>query len=414
MIRTSTSTRLSRQTRVRGRAGFTLIELMVVVIVIGILIGLLLPVIAGAVRTANNAATQAEINQLAQALASFKSNYGDYPPSRVYLSEAGVFPVGTTTQHVNGDPNDLTVGQLAQRSLAAMRKFFPKVIFSSTLGTPPPNVGATFWYDYNGNGVLDNDYILQGDECLVFFLGGIPYTDPATGTFAMTGFGKDPSNPFTNNIATDPRAPYNGQPNAMYSPNRQSPMYEFNGGRLFLDPNNPSTTLNKFLNLASPGIPAYYDTLGNAPPPVATAGGTLNFYVYFSGYGSGVYDANDVNFQTEVDGNQLGPIGLNYTHAGKVYPSLYPNPYTLTSTITTSGTVTFEKAQTFQIFSSGRDGLYGVGGQFIPPTATNSTANNALPFDNVNTFAGTSVTTDGTLRKSEIDNLTNFKSGTLQ
>ncbi len=89
MIRTSTSTRASRQTRVRGRAGFTLVELLVVIVVLAILVGLLLPVIAGAVRTAKNAATQAEINQLAQALANFKSTYGDYPPSRVYLSENG-------------------------------------------------------------------------------------------------------------------------------------------------------------------------------------------------------------------------------------------------------------------------------------------------------------------------------------
>ena len=232
----------------------------------------------------------------------------------------------------------------------------------------------------------------------------------------MTGFGKDPANPFTNSIATDIN--YAGNSNPMYSPNRQSPMYEFNGGRLFLDPNNPSVALN---GLSSPGIPGYYDTLGNSPPPDVPVGtfpplgnSTLSFYVYFSGYGNGVFDANDVNFHTEADGNALGPIGLNFQHAGKVYFSLYPNPYTTTSTITTSGTVTFQKAQTFQIFSSGRDGYYGVGGQFIPPTATNSTASNPLPFDSTNTFAGTGVSTDGTLRKSEIDNLTNFKSGTLQ
>ena len=50
---------------------------------------LLLPAINGAIRTAKKAAVSAEINQLAQALASFKSKYGDYPPSRVYLAENG-------------------------------------------------------------------------------------------------------------------------------------------------------------------------------------------------------------------------------------------------------------------------------------------------------------------------------------
>ena len=53
----------------------------------------------------------------------------------------------------------------------------------------------------------------------------------------MTGFGKDPVNPFTNNLASDP---INGNANPMYSANRQPPSFEFNAGRLFLDPNNPS------------------------------------------------------------------------------------------------------------------------------------------------------------------------------
>ena len=157
---------------VLSRAGFTLVELLVVIIVLAILVGLLLPVIAAALRTAKNAAVQAEINQLAQALGSFKANYAAYPPSRVYLAENGYFPVGNTTLLA---PNDITVGALAQRSLIALRKFWPKVVFSTT--NPPPQIGANFWYDFNGNGVMDGPYILQGHECLVFFLGGIPFQD---------------------------------------------------------------------------------------------------------------------------------------------------------------------------------------------------------------------------------------------
>jgi prepilin-type N-terminal cleavage/methylation domain-containing protein len=404
-----------RPVRVFARPGFTLIELLVVVIVIGILIGLLLPVIAGALRTARNAAVQAEINNIATAVASFKSAFGDNPPSRVLLCENGNYALFiNSNQPVNtidpsASPSDTTVGILAQRSLTAMRKFFPKVVFS-TSGIPPQVNGTNFYYDFNGNGVMDAPYVLHGHECLVFFLGGIPYQDPATGNFGMTGFGKDPVNPFTNSLATDSRAPWNGAQNGLYSANRQSPLYEFNGGRLFLDPSNTSN------GGANPGIPGYYDSLNSNQP--STSSGTLNFYVYFSSYGNGAYDPNDVNFLTETDGNLASPIWLQFFTATsqnhRVSPA--PNPYTTSSTVTANNAVTYEKAQTFQIFSAGADGLYGVGGQYAAPSSGTSTASTTLPFDQINTFSGQPAvaTTDPTIRQREQDNLTNFKSGTLQ
>jgi prepilin-type N-terminal cleavage/methylation domain-containing protein len=416
MIRASRHRR--RRDSLLTRGGFTLVELLVVIIVLAILVGLLLPVIAAALRTAHNAAAQAEINQLAQALANFKAAYGDFPPSRVILYENGFFPI-SNNQHVNGDNNDITVGALAQRTLIALRKFFPKVVFSTS--APPPQIffnappGNGFWYDFNGNGVMDPPYILQGDECLVFFLGGVPFQDPLTGSFGMTGFGKDPVNPFTNNLASDPR--YNGNSNPMYSANRQPPSFEFNPSRLFLDPNNPAP-LNAAVGMILPQIPGYYDNLGNAAPGGAST--TLNFYVYFSGYGNGVFDADDVNFLNELDGNSQGPIGLTFQHAGSQYPSPSPNPYTVTLTANnpvgslSTGSVSFQKAQTFQLFSAGADGLYGVGGQFIAPSTSTSSATSPLPFDPKNTFAGNSASTDGSVRLRERDNLTNFQSGTLE
>ena len=103
----------------RGPRGFTLVELLAVILILAVLIALLLPALNGALKTARNAAVGGEINQLAQALASFKTQYGDYPPSRIYLAENGDYNVVTS----NVDLRSRRVaaishcGQLAQRSV---------------------------------------------------------------------------------------------------------------------------------------------------------------------------------------------------------------------------------------------------------------------------------------------------------
>ena len=98
----------------RGPRGFTLVELLVVILILAVLIALLLPAINGALRTAKNAAVGGEINQLAQALASFKAKYGDYPPSRIYLAENGDYSAVTSNASlsISGTSGDITLGQL--------------------------------------------------------------------------------------------------------------------------------------------------------------------------------------------------------------------------------------------------------------------------------------------------------------
>ena len=172
-----------RRTTDEGRKGFTLVELLVVIVVLAILAALLLPAINSAVKTAKNAAVSAEISQLAQALESFKSKYGAYPPSRVLLVESGNY-----SQYVSSNSSlnsidstspvtgDITVGQLATRTITAFRQFWPRVQLS-TSGNPPNYSQNHYWYDFNGDG-HDNGsagYILHGHECLVFFLGGSPF-----------------------------------------------------------------------------------------------------------------------------------------------------------------------------------------------------------------------------------------------
>ena len=406
-------------------SGFTLVELLVVIVVLAILAALLLPAINAAIRTAKNAAVSAEINQLAQALESFKSKYGAYPPSRILLVESGNYSayMGNGTISASGDTNspgagDINIGQLATRSMTALRSIWPRLQLS-TSGNPPNYIHNQSWYDFNGDGVDNGStaYILHGHECLVFFLGGVPVLDKSTQGFGMTGFGKDPTNPFSNSVMGS----------SMYSANRQPPYYEFNPGRLFLDPSNATWPV---INGVPSGIPGYYDSVGNGPAQISSPVGgmpsnatPLNFFAYFSAYGNGNYDPNDVNFPEE-DANSQGPIALYYTvgfstsgSTSTPYKALSPSPNPYTSTLTSgtsSGTITYQKPQTYQIISPGIDGLYGVGGQY---QAASTSATVPLPFDTTgNTYNGGSSSTehDATIRQREYDNLTNFKSGTLQ
>jgi general secretion pathway protein G len=374
-----------------------LIELLIVIVIIGILIALLLPVIAGAVKKANEAKVSADINTIANALVNFKEKYGEYPPSRVVLSEAGVYslsggsipiasdfasaltamavtngPASTTSLSASkiGNP-DISFGELAQRSLRALRKFFPR----AALGPADQDGDGTndYWPDYNGNNVQDPGFLyLEGDECLVFFLGGIP--NPSVDTagrivYGTSGFAKDPRYPFKNAGVVA---------SAMSTSNRTSPLYEFNAGRM--------------VDFDGDGIPSYLDA--NASNGVGVP------YAYFATYGGTGYDPNDTNFGD--DGNfgigntyRIGLPAISASGTTNTVFSPTPNPYT--SSLPTPGSANQPAAyinpNSFQIISSGGDGLFGPGGQF------SSSGGDRLPPSN--------------LRTAEYDNVTNFTNGRM-
>lgn len=148
-------------------AGFTLIELMVVILIITILLGLLLPAIQGVRTRARIVQVQAEIQSLQSAITTFSQEFGGAEiPGEITLwaTEAGWnSPAG-------------------QRDRAIIRKLWPQFNFT--------NCGGASWVAANPGLNLH----LNGAECLVFFLGGVPDANPTLPT--LSGFSKNPTTPF--------------------------------------------------------------------------------------------------------------------------------------------------------------------------------------------------------------------------
>lgn len=161
----------------RERQGFTLLELLMVIVVISVLMSLLMVAINSVRGTARIAQVRTDVSSLEGALASFRTKFGKAPPSylKLYTSPAGW----------NGDPG----------AKATIRGLWPQFNFNQPNSSYPAAWGT--------------GKILTGAECLTFFLGGI-YEDGM-----MIGFSGNPANPFT--AAGD---------------NRVGPFYEFRPDRL--------------------------------------------------------------------------------------------------------------------------------------------------------------------------------------
>lgn len=129
----------------RPRSGFTLVEMLVVIVVIGILMGLLLAAVAPTLFTSYNFAVTTEIKELEGSIEQFKTNLGFYPPCEFDFD-------GDTTTDLTADPEDL----------ATFKQYLRKI--APNHDETDAQIGT--WWNQVGRH-LDNDSIL------VFWLSGL-------------------------------------------------------------------------------------------------------------------------------------------------------------------------------------------------------------------------------------------------
>ncbi len=218
-----------KQLRRTPRTAFTLVELLVVIAIIAVLVSLFVGAAVQILNKIDEVKTRTDIEQLHEAMVNYttKTNL-EQPPSRFVLCE-------TQAGYYAGmnDPNP-AIAQLYTDSYSYLTHLFPRINWNTVntpvgLNPPPPWAGI----DWNGDTFQSPDVILEGDQCLVFFLGGVN----------TNGFSNNPGNPGQNG----------GE--------RLGPFFDFKPFRL-VDPGRPT----------SPGYRVYIDAYGKSP------------YVYFSSY----------------------------------------------------------------------------------------------------------------------------------
>jgi len=279
------------------RSGFTLTELLVVIVIIAILVGITLPAVNYVRNRAKKARIRVEIQNLENAVEDYKLK-GDYPP-------------------------DFSRKDIVRRHIL---KVFPRI--DTSPGGELDLAWSVFWVDPADN----NNHLSNVDpaEALVFWLGG---------------FSKNPKKPFTG-----PGGPWvvDSGGKVYYNPDRRMGPADFDKERL---------TLNTTPVMISPSVTGLVsnDTGGAVsapdPFPVYLPKGRKVPYVYFDSrsYG-GVLST----------GAPAIPLTGFYTMPGPFPGHGLARPYTTNRPKPTSP-FGFEWVNdtTFQIISAGLDDHYG-------------------------------------------------------
>lgn len=370
----------ARNYRSAYRQGFTLIEILVVIIIIGILAALLVPAIGGAIRTAKVGRIKLEITNLAMAVETYHNKFGDYPPD---FSDWGVVQRHFGSAFTRMDP----------REMALLRS-----LTHGDSGFHPAGIDRA--------------------EALVLTLGG---------------YSSDPQHPLTG-----PGGPleYVGsgdvthRDNYQYRADRDNAFFDFDVTRMpttRMDPNAPLSATNKLASTDESDFGT-----GPWPDPLPVYRGSENVapYVYFQARTYGyIPSVGAFNGYGPKDSNGLasGPLG-----AVRPYKTSRPRPKAGTAAYGSlpeaSKAYDFMNADTFQIISAGLDDYYGTivdqtGGTspvyFLFPTGqamlVNGSASSPGEMTN-NSYNGYEENSmnSAIVENGHLDNVTNFSQGKLE
>lgn len=163
----------NRQKRANRGAGFTLVEILVVIVIIGLLAGITSTVLVSARNAARSSVVATQMSQLSMALDEYKNQYGEYPPD--FSDPAAVM------RHVKKrwPRYDVPGNSVAAQYAEFMRHVrYGCMLSSGTIDAP------------GGVDVLDGRHVWDLENqayvsSLIFWLGGLPdYDGKPSGFYA--------------------------------------------------------------------------------------------------------------------------------------------------------------------------------------------------------------------------------------
>lgn len=358
------------------RAGFTLVEMLMVIIIVGILAALVLFGATKAMSKGRAAQIQAEIDQLGSAIENYRTERGSYPPTMGPF--AGDFYIPTKTSNyppVQQARIQRHIAKAFPRYTGAFGDFQKQICFATASLLSTNAYGTSVAYctfkDANNNDKNGLDVLhLDPAETIVFWLSGLP--DPTNET-KVAGFTLNPAKPFWDGDLT-----YSNSPASQSGAQRTKP-YPFDPRRL--------------VDYDGDGWWEYL-------PPGGTTDGNTPPYVYFD---SNVYGSGPAY---PFPSNVSSATGYSSTLTPSTKESLWGNakPYGADPDRGPSFYATFVNSKKFQIITAGVDNAYSEPIEFRDP-GTITAPPKPWWFD-VHHFPSGTGTVD-----QDSDNLTNFAKG---
>ena len=297
----------------RQHHGFTLVELMIVIVIIGILMAIAIPAINRTITTGKQTAIRMEINALDQAVTQYMQKHGDYPPdgsSREVL-----------TRH--------------------MRRLYPRISEpDSTLLTQLTSIRGSTTFSV---------VAMDRAEALVFFLGG--FSDDAL--HPLTGEGGP--------LALSPTGTANSTDinDYQYNGTRDNSFFDFDPARLTYARATETSPLLSTDESIWPTAAQQNEAGGTDVLPVYLSGGSEPTpIVYFDSRTYGLVAPGTYN-------------GFLYPTFGGVRPYKTgrdikpPSGSTYGTSAEAFAAIPFHNAKTFQIISPGLDGIYARSSRWV-------------------------------------------------